>query len=522
MSETGSRGDTRGVRQAHEAFVGSLYGDGGMEEVREEKDMGFKWRPSAEDLTRVCGVETSGGAQEEKKSGSNGQTSVQMRGGGPMSKLFSLKRRASTAKTGPARPEIISRPSDAFDNTGRVVVPGWRYEELETRPGPSGVQDSRLLRVRQMEKLVPGSRVSSEGRLSSLAGSRKTTSIVPEGTIASFDMGERSRPASEDASGAQVLLGGSMAPLPSGFVRHDDGLPQKVPPAWSEGSESTVHGESPMRDLHVQHNMPPRKPSIGGPSQEINTELPEVEKEEEGEPSVRRLGSPMQSPIQAITDSSSEPARLTGIPRYQKISSLSSSGSVEDPQTTFFAPQSAISPSVAGSLRRKRRPLLSQAVGPPLPPVHERDSRPPLFAPGSSFLQIATLLQQNTVASEMADTSGGSVWQGGNEGSVAPEDSHSEVMERKHWQQLPRTDSQVHRHSETEELDGEGIQEVGEGYETKREVKERAEERFRDEIRKVWSHYQTRMRMINEDVERTTEEKERVRRVKPYKVICVC
>lgn len=534
----GKRGDTPGVRGAHGALMGCLYGrEIEVEEVREEKS--FRWRPSAEALEKVCVTETRGGAQEDKRDAGSSEmgVGVQMRGGGLPSlnlnlNVFHLKRRGSNATSGP---EIIARPSDAFDHTGRarldVVVPGRRVEELDLRSGSSsGVQDSRLLRVRQMERLGPGSRVESEVRLSSLAGSGGTASIVPEGTIASFYMGERSRAGtlgSEGDVGGGRVVEGWFEGLPElGLGGIGDGLASKASPAWSYRSESTVRGASPpvelsTREVEEERTMPIRKPSVGTQSQEIDDELLDTGLETREPFAVRRLGSPMESPIRASADSWSESIKSSSLPSYQSGSHPPSTEYVEDPQTSFFAPQSATSPgrSVVGSLRKNRRPLLSQTAAPVLPPVDEENPISSLFAPVSALSSdIALSLQQNTAASEMtgADTSGGSAWKGGDDTSIAPEDSHSEVFERRHLQRLEdvraQTEPKQHRGRKTENHNEEGLQEVGEEYETEGEARERTEERFRNEVRRVWGHYQTRMRIINEDMERTPEEKERVRK----------
>ncbi|KAL5380356.1 hypothetical protein DPSP01_007930 [Paraphaeosphaeria sporulosa] len=152
---------------------------------------------------------------------------------------------------------------------------------------------------------------------------------------------------------------------------------------------------------------------------------------------------------------------------------------------------------------------------PPLPSVDEQDSMPWLFPPDSALSSDSALPLHNPTATEttQVDPSDGPVWQGGSHVSVAPEDSHSEVLERKHLQVLKAvralTELKQHRDRKTELQIKEALREVGEGYESEGEAKDRTEERFRDEVRRMWSHYQTRMRIINEDMEKTPQEKAR-------------
>jgi hypothetical protein len=111
-----------------------------------------------------------------------------------------------------------------------------------------------------------------------------------------------------------------------------------------------------------------------------------------------------------------------------------------------------------------------------------------------------------------------SVWQGGNHLSITPEDSASEVWVKEHPRAPEAAQSQLeskqHRGRKTKFPTGEALPEVGEGHEAKGETKEKSEERFREEIRRVWSSYQTRMTMINDDMEKTPGEKEKVRSYK--------
>ncbi|KAL5447799.1 hypothetical protein PMIN06_007344 [Paraphaeosphaeria minitans] len=535
------------LRETHDALMRCLYAPGGVEgEMEEDKgdggekgEGGYRWSPSGEELERVYGRGKIAAKREEQKrtrseSVAGERTVVQMRGGG-VHEFFGLKRKVGEAESvEPGRPAIISRPSDAFDHTGRarvgVVIPGRGFEELRT--GASGPQDSRLLRVRQMGRPAPRSLHPNDGRLSSMAGSGKTASIAPEGTIASFYIGDRSHPgtlrASSDLRDSRVSVSDFPSPPPSSAGGYDDGtLAQKSSSTRSDQSGSTIRGVSLSVELPTteqeQRDNTYREPSIRGPHRKAVDEY-SGEGEEGGEPhTVHKLGSPMQSPVRDTVNTRSRCDRsfsTSSTPSYQGGSSPPSSGNVEDPQTTFFAPISptSLGRSTVGSLRRNRRPFgQSQKAERPLPSVDEQDSKPWLFPPGGALSSDLAPPLHNPTASETTgvDPSDGSVWQGGRHLSVAPEDSHSEVLERKHLQALKaaRAPTALRRHhgGKTELQNGEALQEVGESYETEGEAKERTEERFRDEVRRVWSHYQTRMRIINEDTERTPEDKDRVR-----------
>ncbi|KAJ4357915.1 uncharacterized protein N0V89_002492 [Didymosphaeria variabile] len=546
------------LRETHDALMRCLYDPGELgdqiEEVREEegKDNAYRWRPSEEQLGRVSWRIEDGEGQMESptngvRSGSevSEATIVHMRGGG-MQEFFGLKR-PSDAKSLPQRPEIISRPSDAFDQTerpnGAATIPGPRCFE-----GPQATlvrpRDSQLLRVQRMEKLAPPSLFSSDG-LSETADSGKTASIVPEGSIASFYVGSQTRRgtlhASSDSRDSRVSVNNFPSPPPSSTGGHNEPYPRKLSTTGSDRSESTVRYSSstveiPTTNLQEQWNSgsPSFKPLRGGVRGIYADEDSTNERRGEETSTVRKLGSPLQSPIRDIRDrifaddwsadswnrypqelgkpqawsvASDSPGNpeveSPSSPSHQSGSQPPPSGYIQVPQTELVVTPTRgdLRKSIEGSLRKHRRPIeQSQVANPPLRVTDGQNGRPYLFPPGSALSSDIALPPDTRAPSNR------SVWQGGSHLSIAPEDSASEAGARA--QLRAQTGSKPHRGREAKLFPGEALTEVGESHETEEEAKEKSEERFREEIRIAWGNYQTRMRMINEDVGKPPEEKE--------------
>ncbi|KAL1612489.1 hypothetical protein SLS60_000716 [Paraconiothyrium brasiliense] len=492
----------------------------------------MRWMPSEEELARIS-RKTEDNREERGEIPTRGvrgglgvgeETVVHMRGGG-IQEFFGLKRPNDT-KSLPQRPEIIRRPSDAFDRTGRpseaAINPGTQCFEGQqatlVRP-----QNSQLLRVQQMKKLAPPSLFSNEG-LSEMADSGKTASIVPEGSIASFYVGSQTRPAtlhaSSDSRDSRVSLSYFPSPPPLVAGDHNEPFPEKPPTTGSDQSESTICYWSPTVEIsatELQRQWNSGSPALNPLRSETNgvrtDKDPTNERRGEENRTVRKLRSPLQSPIPDARDRSQVESHSS--PSNQSGSQSPPSEYLQDPQITFVGTPTRgdLGRSIEGSLRKHRRTLgQSQVANPPQHPTAEQTGRPYLFPPSSALSSDIALPPDIREATETmnAEPSNRSVWQGGGHLSIAPEDSASEAGVRA--QLRGQTGSKQHRGREAKLFPGEALTEVGEGHETEEEAKEKSEARFRDEVRKAWSSYQTRMRMINEDMGKTPNEKERVRR----------
>lgn len=522
------------LRETHEALMRCLYAP--EDEIRdargaEAENSGYRWSPSGEQLKGLYGKTVDENEDDEgDMARTSGETEygvatlAQMRGGG-LQEFFGLKKRPSEEKSLPKRPDIISRPSDAFKGPDELSKPASQPLE-QPQIAPMVLQSSRIQRVQQMESLGPPSMSFSLGS-SSLADSGRTASIVPESTIASFYMGPQRRPDTLHlSSNSRVsVCDFPSTQSPSSTKKHSEALPSKHSPANSDRSESTVHNapltvELPTTELQEpwDDNSPTIKPLVDETRELHLEEISSVGMRQVGPGEVRKLGSPMHSPIRDAWDSD---GKSPSSPGRHDSSQPPSSRYGMDPQTMFFAPQSRedLPRSVAGSLRKNRRPVGQRPVtSRPPPPVTEQNIRPYLFPPGTALSSGFAQPTDDRLAPEMPEVnpSNYSIWHGGGHLSIAPEDSASEAG-RKDQQRVPNAIQAQkyptqHPSKRDKFLSGGALTEVGEErHEMVEGAKEKSEDRFRDEVRRVWSSYQARMRMISGDPMKTPAEKEKVR-----------
>ncbi|KAF1973187.1 hypothetical protein BU23DRAFT_640909 [Bimuria novae-zelandiae CBS 107.79] len=504
------------LKQTHDALMECLYAteSAGGEENGKEVGEGYQWKPSLEQLQEV--YESTESPQDAEEAGDDDvkkslseRTIVRLRGGG-MQEFFGLKRGPREYSTQPQRPQIIRRPSDAFSrvvgrgSVGTTVGPSAAHSEL-IQNSPPRAQDPRLRRLQQSDMLKPPSFISNVGS-NATAGYGRTASIVPEGSVASYNMGFQTRPgtlykhADADEPRASISDFPKVPPPPVSGGRSKR-LLKKPSLALPDQSAYAAHGvsspvELPTNDTNEQWSSGNRL----APSPE-----PEPEHAEELGP-VPKLRSPMQSPVKSSWRNFSRPP---GSPNTVSASEAQGSGYNKEPQNTFFVPQrhGNLEHSTVGSLRKNRRLLgQSQVSVSSLSLVEEHYAESNRLTQGTPLQPDPDLSLEDSAEpwTMGADRSHRSIWYGGDHLSIVPGDSASEVGVGN----APQARQPAPKSRKAKLLPGGTLAELEEreDFEEPR-AKERSEDRFQEEIRRVWTSYQTRIRLIHEDVMKTEEEK---------------
>lgn len=328
-------------------------------------------------------------------------------------------------------------------------------------------------------------------------------------------------PSQVEGSGPGQIATGSFAPgpLPAGGRSEDARLRRLQPPDMPKPTSFlSKHGSGSFNSVGRIASIAPEG-SVMSYNQGLETmdvhELPATEERVRERGPQRQLGSPMQSPVK---NSWYNFSRRPGSSSVVSGAEASSSGSQEDTQTSLFARQGyeALRGSTTGSLRRNRRPIgQGQMTSVPLLPVQEQNAESSRMPPNNNVIPDGNPTRISQVESEAMgpDQSNRSVWHGGDHLSIVPGDSITEVGVSDAWraQQMDlKRNQKVALPENSLAVLEERAEKKQDTVDSRERAKERSEDGFREEIHKAWGNYQTRMRMINEDVERSEDEKERV------------
>lgn len=466
------------LKGTHDALMKCLYSTTEPKDTNARNTGEPRWSPSNEEL-RGQGTANqkeevySGGIERLMLSNDRSNDEVRqsavvsLRGGG-VQEFFGVAK-SRVPPSAPQRPQLISRPSEAFDeaeNQGSSNTPiSSPARVIPTIPTmPMGSQGSRLRQLQQSNMLRPSSLVSIDGS-HSFSGYQRTASIVPEGSVASYSMGFQNPPvtmheleASEESRPQIDHV--SQVPIPLAHESHEP-LP---------GAASTRKAEEFRTSERKEKNLAP------GPM----------------------LGSPMESPAQSTWRNFSRPPTLGSVAstgyRAEDLDGISDPQ--DEPRKTFFAPEghAGVARATPGSPQKSRHgsPVRWQNM---VTKLLDPNTAVPSDIHRSSWL--TTDINKMT-----ADGSHRSLWNGGDHLSIAPGDSPSEVgAVRAEQAALKR---RIERGLMAGVVRGRVEERMGV---LDPQAKVESEDQFREAMRRMWSTHQTRMRLINEDVTKTGEEK---------------
>ncbi|KAJ4294620.1 hypothetical protein N0V90_008311 [Kalmusia sp. IMI 367209] len=538
------------LRDAHEALMRCLYSPITMgagvngEQDRKEAAHGFKWTPSMEQLRTIYEINEDGDEEEERgrsrerRDGiERDQTTLQvgalrMRGGGLQERLgpkCGLKQSDSRhfkeiqRSQGVFRPLNISRDSSGFfrptadHSTRRLQKPG------------AASSSRKLLQLQQLQRLdrLAQPSFNLKDNSSSLTDSFGSYLVADSSNVESW----LSRP--DHKEDEQPLVHADFAQLPPPLTSEGRNKPLPRKPSrsesrsrsrsQSEGSVRTVRGETsptqsrttvwrrPGNIVDDSFDVPP------GSSRNVRNNVlgaaPNKYKERSPQ---RELGSPMQFPDRMEPNSWNDYGASFESSIGDDSTQVPFTAGWKKPQGArqgkYFAPFeiSELGRRALESLRKNRDSTCQTNSDDNLASMDGQTAGDMLFAPGSlktSPIDQAMPWPLSPSIDDPAESrtlererSGGTIWQGGSYSSIAPEDSTSQVSVGQ---------DQQTRHDTNKIVPNQNFTEVGEQIANVGRVEENSEKLFRDRVKTLWDNYQTRLRMLHDDVAMTPEGKMR-------------